>query len=126
MATAGKASLSDNVRDSIVSRIREDELVTTCCEVINIPSPTGGELAMAEYMRAAFKKLGLKITWQEVEDSRANVVGRLEGASHHRCNAEGVEESARHANAVGDLRALRRRKLVVGARVRIETAEARS
>jgi acetylornithine deacetylase/succinyl-diaminopimelate desuccinylase-like protein len=58
MATAGKATLSDNVRDAITSRIREDELVSMCCEVINIPSPTGGELAMAEYMRAAFQKLG--------------------------------------------------------------------
>ena len=29
-----------------------------CCDVINIPSPTGGELAMAEYMRAAFQRLG--------------------------------------------------------------------
>src|SRR5580700_10860171 len=85
MATAGKAALSDNVRDAIVSCIREDELVTMCCEVINIPSPTGGELAMAEYMRAAFQKLGLKITWQQVEDARANVIGRLEGSGNGQC-----------------------------------------
>ena len=47
MATAGKAALSDNVRDAILSHIREDEIVAMCCGVINIPSPTGSELAMA-------------------------------------------------------------------------------
>ena len=33
--------LSDNVRDAIVSRIREDEIVAMCCDVINIPKPYG-------------------------------------------------------------------------------------
>ena len=85
MATAGKAVLSDNVRDAILSRIREDVIVSMCCEVINIPSPTGGELAMAEYMRGAFQRLGLTITWQQVEDARANVIGRLEGGGNGQC-----------------------------------------
>jgi len=48
MATAGKATLSDDVRDAILSRIREDEIVSMSCEVIGIPSPTGEELVMAE------------------------------------------------------------------------------
>ena len=73
------------MRDAILSRIREDEIVAMCCEVINIPSPTGGELAMAEYMRAAFQRLGLTITWQQVEDARANVIGRLEGGGNGQC-----------------------------------------
>ena len=82
MATpAGKTGAHDSMKDAILSRIREDEIVAMCCDVINIPSPTGGELAMAEYMRAAFQQLGLTITWQQVEDARANVVGRLEGAA---------------------------------------------
>ncbi len=85
MAIAGKAALSDSVRDAIVSRIREDEIVSMCCDVIDIPSPTGGELAMAEYMRTAFQRLGLKVTWQQVEDERANVVGRLEGSGNGQC-----------------------------------------
>ena len=40
---------------------------------------------MAEYMRAAFQKLGLTITWQQVEDARANVIGRLEGSGNGQC-----------------------------------------
>jgi acetylornithine deacetylase len=64
----------------IVAAVREDELVADCCDVINIPSPTGHELAMAQHMRARFASLGLNVTWQEVEDGRANVIGRWEGA----------------------------------------------
>ncbi len=73
--TASKSALDDACREAILSRIREEEIVSMCCDVINIPSPTGAELNMAEYMRAAFQRLGLTITWQQVEDARANVVG---------------------------------------------------
>ena len=40
---------------------------------------------MAEYMRVAFQRLGLTVTWQQVEDARANVIGRLEGAGNGQC-----------------------------------------
>ncbi len=50
------------------------------CDVINIPSPTGDEGAMGVYMRAVMESLGLRVTWQEVEEGRANVVGLWEGA----------------------------------------------
>src|SRR6202162_5871600 len=45
-------------------------------DVINISSPTGEELQMAQYMQSALLKIGLDVTWQEVEEARANVVGR--------------------------------------------------
>jgi len=57
--TARTAGLNDDLRSAIVSRIREDEIVAMCCEVIDIPSPTGGELEMARYMRAAMERLGI-------------------------------------------------------------------
>jgi len=50
------------------------------CQVINIPSATGEELQMAECMRHALEQLGLQVTWQELEEGRANVVGRWPGA----------------------------------------------
>ena len=64
----------------ITDEVREDEIVAACCDVINIPSPTGHELEMARHMRGVFEALGLSVTWQEVEDGRANVIGRWEGA----------------------------------------------
>jgi acetylornithine deacetylase/succinyl-diaminopimelate desuccinylase-like protein len=64
----------------ILAEVREDEIVSMACDVINIPSPTGEELPMAEYMRSALENLGLAVTWQEIEDSRANVVSRWPGS----------------------------------------------
>ena len=69
-----------SLADKITSQVREDELVAMCCDVVNIPSPTGEELAMGHYMRSALTEAGLQVTWQEVEEGRANVIGRLEGA----------------------------------------------
>ena len=55
-------------------------MVAMSRDVINIPSPTGEELQMAQYMRRVFEELGLQVTWQEVEEGRANVVGRWIGS----------------------------------------------
>jgi len=64
----------------ITAQVREEEIVAMATDVVNIPSPTGEELAMAQYMRRALEEAGLQVTWQEVEEGRANVIGRLEGA----------------------------------------------
>src|SRR5262245_5554818 len=71
--------LNPDLAEAIVSEVREDEIVKMACDVINIPSPTGEELAMGNYMKAAFEEVGLQVTWQEVEPGRGNVVGRWEG-----------------------------------------------
>ena len=76
-----KTSLHPNVVENILSQVREDEIVAMARDLINIPSPTGEELQMAQYMQSAFQKLGLNVTWQEVEEGRANVVGRWTGVS---------------------------------------------
>jgi acetylornithine deacetylase len=65
--------------ENILSHVREDEIVAMARDVINIPSPTGEELLMAQYMQSALEKLGLTVTWQEIEEGRANVVGRWTG-----------------------------------------------
>jgi acetylornithine deacetylase len=75
-----KTKLDPQLAARILAEVREEEIVAMSCDVINIPSPTGEELQMAEYMRTALAQLGLHVTWQEVEDSRANVVGRWIGA----------------------------------------------
>ncbi len=83
--TGAKSALDDGKRDAILNHVLEEELVSTCCDLINIPSPTGMELNLAEYLRAAFQSLGLAVTWQQVEDTRANIIGRLEGSSTGDC-----------------------------------------
>ena len=73
------SSLDSRLIDKILAAVREVEIIAMACEVINIQSPTGEELQMAEYMRGAFQQVGLNVTWQEVEEGRANVVGRWTG-----------------------------------------------
>src|SRR4029077_15888785 len=80
-ATANsKYSLDTKLVDRILAEVREDEIVSMSSEVINIPSPTGEELQMAQYMQSALQKIGLDVTWQEVEESRANVHGLWKGS----------------------------------------------
>jgi acetylornithine deacetylase/succinyl-diaminopimelate desuccinylase-like protein len=74
--------MKDDVANAILSQIREDEIVAMACDVVNIPSPTGEELEMGRYMRRALEEAGLSVTWQEVEEGRANVVGLWEGAAN--------------------------------------------
>ena len=74
--------MKEDLANAILSQIREDEIISMACDVVNIPSPTGEELEMGRYMRHALEQTGLTVTWQEVEDGRANVVGLWEGAGN--------------------------------------------
>jgi acetylornithine deacetylase len=74
------SALDPKLAEKIVASVREEEIVAMAADVINIPSPTGEELHMAEYMRDTLQNLGLTVIWQEVEEARANVVGRWAGS----------------------------------------------
>ncbi len=73
-------NLHPDLVEQILAQVKEDEIVAMARDVINIPSPTGEEFHMAQYMQNALQQLGLHVTWQEVEEGRANVVGRWIGA----------------------------------------------
>jgi len=77
--TKSAPALDAKLADRILAEVREDEIVAMSSDVINIPSPTGEELQMAQYMQSTLQKIGLDVTWQEVEEARANVVGRWKG-----------------------------------------------
>jgi len=74
--------MRDDLAAAILAQIREDEIVGMSCDVVNIPSATGEELEMGRYMRTAMEELGLAVSWQEVEERRANVVGLWEGTGN--------------------------------------------
>jgi acetylornithine deacetylase len=76
---ARNTDLNPDLVEKILAQVKEDEIVAMSRDVINIPSPTGEELQMAQYMQNALQQLGLHVTWQEVEEQRANVVGRWIG-----------------------------------------------
>ena len=60
--------------------IDRDRLVGLASDLINVPSFTGDEQAMAELMQATMQQLGLAVQWQQVEDGRANVLGTRFGS----------------------------------------------
>jgi acetylornithine deacetylase len=74
------SKLDPELISRITAEVREEEIVAMASDVINIPSPTGEELHMAEYMQSALRRLGLNVSWQEVEEGRANVVARWTGS----------------------------------------------
>src|SRR5581483_9258912 len=78
------AGLDPKLAEHILAHVDEQRLVSMCCDVVNIQSPTGHELKMSEYMRATFEQAGLEVTWQEVEEGRANVIGRWPGVGDGR------------------------------------------
>jgi acetylornithine deacetylase len=55
--------------------IDADRLVQDALEAVSIPSFTGEEEPMAEWMAERLRELRLEVQWQQVEDGRANVVG---------------------------------------------------
>jgi acetylornithine deacetylase len=75
-----RLAISDALAKKITSQVREDEIVSMAFDVVNIASPTGEELEMGKYMRATLESAGLQVSWQEVEEGRANVIGRWEGS----------------------------------------------
>jgi acetylornithine deacetylase len=61
-------------------RIDQDRLVSWAIDAVSIPSFTGAEEAMAEFVRDSLAGVGLAVQWQQVEDGRANVLGTWAGA----------------------------------------------
>ena len=72
------ALTADRVR-AILGAVDEQALVAMACDVVNLCTPTGEELDMARYLRAAWESMGLRVDWQEVEDDRPNVIATWNG-----------------------------------------------
>ncbi len=68
----------DDVR-RILAQIDRDELAQLACDLTSIPSPTGQEKEVAEFIMAWFEGNGLKAVRQEVESGRPNAIGILQG-----------------------------------------------
>jgi acetylornithine deacetylase/succinyl-diaminopimelate desuccinylase-like protein len=63
----------------VVAQIDRNELAQLGCDLTSIPSPTGQEKAMADFILDWFARNGLKAVRQDVEEGRPNAVGVLKG-----------------------------------------------
>jgi acetylornithine deacetylase/succinyl-diaminopimelate desuccinylase-like protein len=67
------------VAKQVLANLDKDELAQLACDLVNIPSPTGQEKAIAEFILDWHKANGLKAIRQDVELDRPNAVGILKG-----------------------------------------------
>jgi acetylornithine deacetylase len=65
---------------AVKGAIDEARLVETAMKLVAIPSFTGSEQACAEYLTDLLGRSRLESTLQQIEEGRANAVGRLAGA----------------------------------------------
>ena len=72
-------SLNKEAAQQVLALIDRDELAQLACDLTSIPSPTGQEKAVAEFILSWFEANGIKAVRQEVEVDRPNAVGILKG-----------------------------------------------
>ena len=71
--------LDKEAAKKVLAHIDREELAQLACDLVNLPSPTGQEKAVAEYILNWFHANGFKAVRQEVEVDRPNAVGILKG-----------------------------------------------
>jgi acetylornithine deacetylase/succinyl-diaminopimelate desuccinylase-like protein len=72
-------ALDRNAASQVLAKIDRDELAQLGCDLTSIPSPTGQENEVAEFILDWFERNDLKPVRQEVEQSRPNAIGILKG-----------------------------------------------
>ena len=72
-------ALNEEAAKKILAQIDRDELAQLGCDLTSIPSPTGQEKAIAEFILNWFSSNGLKAVRQDVEVDRPNAIGIVKG-----------------------------------------------
>lgn len=71
--------LDKKTAKKVLAQVDRDEVAQLACDLVNIPSPTGQEKAIAEFILNWYQANGLRAVRQEVEAGRPNAVGILKG-----------------------------------------------
>jgi acetylornithine deacetylase/succinyl-diaminopimelate desuccinylase-like protein len=72
-------ALDTDTAKKVLAEINRDELAQLGCDLTRIPSPTGREKAIAEFILQWFEATGIKTVRQDVEVDRPNAVGIVKG-----------------------------------------------
>src|SRR6202051_1034930 len=72
-------ALDQAAAKTVLAQIDRNELAQLGCDLTSIPSPTGQEQAIAEFILGWVARNGLKAVRQDVEVDRPNAVGILKG-----------------------------------------------
>ena len=71
--------LSEKDRKSVLSIIQRDELAELTKALVDIPSPTGSEKAIGEFILDWYSRHGIRPVRQEIDPNRVNAVGIVKG-----------------------------------------------
>lgn len=71
--------MSGTQGNDVAKAIDKEYLNQLVIDMVNIPSPTGNEQQMGEYVAQKMREIGMDVIWQDVEEGRPNVVGILRG-----------------------------------------------
>lgn len=72
-------ALSESDKNAVLARISEEEVVQVAIDLVNIPSPTGSERRVAEYVCDFYERNGIRAIRQEIGEERMNAVGIVKG-----------------------------------------------
>ncbi len=68
------------MKEKVLEQLDRNRLIEVAKRMAEIVSITGEEKAIAEYLGGEFQRLGMEVKYQEVEEGRPNVIGRLKGS----------------------------------------------
>ena len=72
-------TINKKLADKVLARIDRDELAQLACDLTDIPSPTGQEGAIGDFILRWFDSNELKAVRQDVDVDRPNAIGVLKG-----------------------------------------------
>src|SRR6476620_9735147 len=71
--------ISEKERADVIARIKREELAELTKALVDIPSPTGSEKAIGEFILDWYSGHGLKPVRPEIDPIRVNAVGIIKG-----------------------------------------------
>jgi acetylornithine deacetylase/succinyl-diaminopimelate desuccinylase-like protein len=71
--------VSEKDRQKVIQLMQRDELAQLTKELVDIPSPTGSEKAIGEFILDWYSKNGIRPVRQEIDPNRVNAVGIIKG-----------------------------------------------
>ena len=74
--------ISQKDQTEVLRRIEREELAELTKDLVDIPSPTGSEKAIGEFIIAWFARHGIKTVRQQISPERVNAVGIIEGGAN--------------------------------------------
>jgi acetylornithine deacetylase/succinyl-diaminopimelate desuccinylase-like protein len=74
--------ISQQDQAKVIKRIEREELAQLTKELVDIPSPTGSEKAIGDFIVDWFARHGIKTVRQQISPERVNAVGIIEGGAN--------------------------------------------